>query len=95
MRQFGEAVTACGTDRNIVGVHKGVVTMEQNTTSQLTTLFTLDRVTQKIQNIGILVSIRSISLRKIFDEYRPITIPKTVAIRFLLPEMTLGCFDLG
>ena len=95
MRQCGEAVTACCTDLNIAGVHKGVVTPEQNTASQLTTLFTLDRVTQKIQNIGILVSIRSISLRKIFDGYRPITIPKTVAIRFLLPKMTLGCFDLG
>ena len=95
MRQCGEAVTACCTDLNIAGVHKGVVTLEQNTASQLTTLFTLDRVTQKIQNIAMLVSIRCISLRKIFDVYRPITIPKTVAIRFLLPGMTLGCFDLG
>ena len=67
MRQFGEAVTACGTDRNIVGVHKGVVTLEQNTASQLTTLFTLDRVTQTIQNIGIVVSIHSISLKKIVN----------------------------
>ena len=48
MRQFGEAVTVCCTDRNIEGVHKGVVTLEQNIASQLTTLFTLDRVTQTI-----------------------------------------------
>ena len=67
MRQFGEAVTACGTDRNIVGVHKGVVTMEQNIASQLTKLFTLDRVTLTIYNIGIVVSIHSISLKKIID----------------------------
>ena len=67
MRQFGEAVTACGTDRNIVGVHKGVVTLEQNIASQLTTLFTLDRVTQTIQNIGIVVSIHCISLEKVVD----------------------------
>ena len=67
MRQFGEAVTACCTDRNIAGVHKGVVTLEQNIASQLTTLFTLDRVTQTIQNIGIVVSIHSISLKKIVN----------------------------
>ena len=67
MRQFGEAVTVCYTDRNIAGVHKGVVTLEQNTASQLTTLFTLDRITQTIQNIGIVVSIHSISLKKIID----------------------------
>ena len=53
MRQFGEAVTVYCTDRNIADVHKGVVTLEQNTASQLTTLFTLDRVTQKIHNIDI------------------------------------------
>ena len=67
MRQFGEAVTVCYMNRNIAGVHKGVVTLEQNTASQLTTLFTLDRVTQTIQNIGIVVSIHSISLKKIVD----------------------------
>ena len=67
MRQFGEAVTVCCTDRNIAGVHKGVVILEQNTASQLTTLFTLDRVTQTIQNIGIVVSIHSISLKKIVN----------------------------
>ena len=67
MRQLGEAVTVCCTDRNIADVHNGVVTLEQNTASQLTALFTLDRVTQTIQNIGIVVSIHSISLKKIID----------------------------
>ena len=67
MRRFGQSITVCCTDGNIVGVHKGVVTLEQNTASQLTTLFTLDRVTQTIQNIGIVVSIHSISLKKIVD----------------------------
>ena len=67
MRHFGEAVTVCCTDRNIADVHKGVVILEQNTASQLTTLFTLDRVTQKIQNIGIVVSIHCISLKKIVE----------------------------
>ena len=65
MRQFGEAVMVCCTNCKIAGVHKGVVTQEQNTASQLTTLFTLDRVTQTIKNIGIVVSIHSISLKKI------------------------------
>ena len=67
MRQFGEAVTVCCTDRNIAGVHKGVATLEQNTASQFTTLFTLNRVTQTIQNIGIVVSIHSFSLKKIVN----------------------------
>ena len=67
MRQFGEAVTVCCTDCNIAGVHKGAVILEQNIASQLTTLFTLDRVTQTIQNIGIVVSIHSISLKKIVN----------------------------
>ena len=67
MRQFGEAVTVCCTDRNIAGVYKGAVILEQNIASQLTKLFTLDRVTQTIQNIGIVVSIHSISLKKIVN----------------------------
>ena len=67
MRQFGEAVTVCCTDRNIEGVHKGVVTLEQKIASQLTKLFTLDRVTQTIKNIDIVVSIHSISLKKIVN----------------------------
>ena len=67
MRQCGEATTVCCMDHNIAGLHKGVVILEQNTASQLTTLFTLDRVTQTIQNIGIVVSIHSISLKKIVN----------------------------
>ena len=67
MKQFGEAVTVCCTGRNIAGVYKGAVILEQNIASQLTTLFTLDRVTQTIQNIGIVVSIHSISLKKIVN----------------------------
>ena len=67
MRQFGEAVTVCCMDRNIAGVHKGAVILEQNIALQLTTQFTLDRVTQTIQNIGIVVSIHSISLKKIVN----------------------------